>query len=89
MVASVDTFNCGVVQYAIPSQTFDKQLITRIDYTLNPKNHMYGRYLFDGYQFPAYFFSDQHPAHYAIGKPATAGPDRSRWARTTRSTGTR
>jgi hypothetical protein len=55
VVSSVDTFNCGVVKYAIPSQTFDKQLITRIDYTISPKNHMYGRYLFDGYQFPAYF----------------------------------
>jgi hypothetical protein len=55
VVASVDTFNCGVVKYAIPSQTFDKQLITREDYTINSKNHMYGRYLFDGYQFPAYF----------------------------------
>jgi hypothetical protein len=47
--------DCGVVKYAIPSQTFDKQLITRVDYTINSKNHMYGRYLFDGYQFPAYF----------------------------------
>jgi hypothetical protein len=52
---NVDIFNCGVVQYAIPSQTFDKQFITRVDYTINAKNNLYGRYLLDGYQLPAFF----------------------------------
>jgi hypothetical protein len=54
---NVDINNCGVVQYAIPSQTFDKQFITRVDYTLNAKNNLYGRYLLDGYQLPAFFFN--------------------------------
>jgi hypothetical protein len=54
---NVDIDNCGVVQYGIPSDTFDKQFITRVDYTLNSKNNLYARYLFDGYQFPAYFFN--------------------------------
>jgi Carboxypeptidase regulatory-like domain len=55
---NVDIDNCGVVQYAIPSELFDKQFVTRVDYTLNAKNNFYGRYLFDGYQLPAFFFPD-------------------------------
>jgi hypothetical protein len=55
--SSVDINNCGVVQYAIPSQLFDKQFVTRVDYTLNAKNNLYGRYLLDGYQLPAFFFN--------------------------------
>jgi hypothetical protein len=54
---AVDIYNCGVVQYAIPSQTYDKQFITRVDYTLNAKNNLYGRYLLDGYQLPAFYFN--------------------------------
>jgi hypothetical protein len=52
---NVDIYNCGVVQYAIPSQTFDKQFVTRVDYTLSAKNNLYGRYLLDGYQLPSFF----------------------------------
>ena len=55
--SSVDINNCGVVQYAIPSEKFDKQFVTRVDYTLNAKNNLYGRYLLDGYQLPAFFFN--------------------------------
>jgi hypothetical protein len=44
---------CGHVAYAIPSILYDKQFVTRIDYTLNARNHMYGRYFLDGYQSPA------------------------------------
>ncbi len=55
---NVDIYNCGVVQYAIPSELFDKQFVTRVDYTLNAKNNFYGRYLFDGYQLPAFFYDD-------------------------------
>jgi len=52
---AIDTNNCGVVQYAIPTDVFDKNLVTRVDYTINQKNNLYGRYLLDGYQFPAFF----------------------------------
>ncbi|MDP9038439.1 MAG: carboxypeptidase-like regulatory domain-containing protein [Acidobacteriota bacterium] len=45
----------GLVGYAIPSLVNDKQFVTRIDYTLNPKNNLYGRYFLDGYQAPAFF----------------------------------
>jgi hypothetical protein len=53
---------CGHVIYSIPSQNFDKQFITRIDYTINAKNHLYGRYMLDSYQLPAYFYPNQYPA---------------------------
>jgi hypothetical protein len=46
---------CGFVSYAIPYKQTDNQFVTRVDYTINPKNNLYGRYFIDGYQFPAYF----------------------------------
>ncbi len=45
----------GLVSYAIPSQVYDKQFVTRMDYTVNPKNNLYARYFLDGYQAPAFF----------------------------------
>ena len=54
-VASFDPNGCGFVSYAIPSQTTDNEFVTRVDYTINPKNHLYGRYFIDGYQNPAFF----------------------------------
>jgi hypothetical protein len=29
--------------------------VTRVDYTINAKNNLYGRYFIDGYQAPAFF----------------------------------
>jgi hypothetical protein len=52
---AVDTKGCGLVSYSIPSETFDNQFVTRADYTINPKNNLYGRYFIDGYQAPAFF----------------------------------
>ena len=54
-VASYDP-NCGKVQYAIPGDVYDNQWVTRVDYSINSKHSLYGRYLFDGYQFPSFFF---------------------------------
>jgi hypothetical protein len=51
-----DTNNCGFVSYSIPSQLFDNEFVTRVDYTVSSKQNIYGRYFVDGYQFPAYFF---------------------------------
>ncbi len=45
----------GTVTYQIPLQTFDNQFVSRIDYTLNTKNNLYGRYFIDGYQAPPFF----------------------------------
>ena len=50
-----DTGNCGFVSYAIPVDVFDNEFVTRVDYTINQKNHLYGRYFIDGYQAPAFF----------------------------------
>ena len=52
---SYDTSNCGFVSYAIPYLITDNQFVTRVDYTVSPKQNIYGRYFIDGYQFPAYF----------------------------------
>jgi hypothetical protein len=50
-----DTGNCGAVAYSIPSEISDNEFVTRVDYTINPKNHLYGRYFIDGYQAPAFY----------------------------------
>ncbi|HTZ73016.1 MAG TPA: carboxypeptidase-like regulatory domain-containing protein [Candidatus Aquilonibacter sp.] len=46
---------CGHVQYGIPNDFYDKQSITRIDYTINSRNTLYGHYFLDGYQLPAQY----------------------------------
>jgi hypothetical protein len=53
---AIDTNNCGLVKYAIPLQTSDNEFVTRVDWTINAKNNLYGRYFIDGYQAPAFFF---------------------------------
>jgi len=60
---------CGHVQYTIPNQNFDKQFITREDYTLGPKDNLYGRYMLDSYQLPAYFFPTDILVTTASGNP--------------------
>jgi hypothetical protein len=81
IAANNDPNNCGVVSYAIPSQIFDKQLITRADYTINGKNHLYGRYLLDGYQAPSFFsptnilLATPAPGNYERVQTATIGED--------------
>ncbi len=52
---AVDTKGCGLVSYSIPSDTYDNQFVTRVDYTISPKQNLYGRYLVDGYQAPAFY----------------------------------
>jgi Carboxypeptidase regulatory-like domain len=46
---------CGLVTYAIPSESAENQFISRVDWTINSKNSFYGRYLIDGYQAPAFY----------------------------------
>src|SRR6185437_15391885 len=50
-----DPNNCGFVFYAIPYALTDNQFVSRVDVTISEKNHLFGRYFIDGYQFPAYF----------------------------------
>lgn len=52
---AIDTQGCGLVSYAIPLENFDNQFVTRVDYTVTQKHNLYGRYLIDGYQQPAFF----------------------------------
>jgi hypothetical protein len=46
---------CGRVQYSIPNYNYDNQFITRVDFSINQSNHLYGRYMLDSYQFPPYY----------------------------------
>jgi hypothetical protein len=46
---------CGLVFYSIPSQQVENQFIGRVDWTINPKHSLYGRYFLDGYTSPAFF----------------------------------
>lgn len=52
---SCATNACGLVTYSIPSKVAENQFVTRVDWTINARNSLYGRYLVDGYQSPAYF----------------------------------
>jgi hypothetical protein len=52
---AVDTNGCGEVSYSVPLQQNDNQFVTRVDYSMTPKNNLYGRYFIDGYQAPAFF----------------------------------
>ncbi|QMV18759.1 carboxypeptidase regulatory-like domain-containing protein [Granulicella sp. 5B5] len=51
--AATDPNNCGAVSYYIPTVTTDNEFDTRVDYTINGRNHFYARYFIDGYQVPA------------------------------------
>ena len=48
--------DCGTATYSIPKNTYDNQFVTRVDLTISPKQNLYGRYMVDGYQQPAFFF---------------------------------
>jgi hypothetical protein len=52
---TVDINNCGLVSYFIPFLQTDNQFVTRVDWTINPKHNLYGRYFIDGFQAPAFF----------------------------------
>lgn len=45
----------GLVSYAIPSQLAEDQFVSRVDWTINSKHSLYGRYMLDGYQSPAFY----------------------------------
>jgi hypothetical protein len=81
IVPANDPNNCGVVSYAVPSQVYDKQFVTRIDYRLGAKNNLYGRYLLDGYQAPSFFsptnilLATPAPGNYERVQTATIGED--------------
>src|SRR5882762_1417189 len=46
---------CGKVSYGIPVQSNDSQFIGRVDWIINSKHSLYGRYFLDGYTLAAFF----------------------------------
>jgi hypothetical protein len=53
--SAIDKNNQGEVSFKIPSETYDNQFVTRVDYVINPRNSSYYRYMIDGYQAPSFF----------------------------------
>ena len=51
----VSTNPCGKVQYGIPANTEEDQIIGRIDYNQSQKNSIFGRYFISDYRNPAIF----------------------------------
>src|SRR5436190_21424202 len=46
---------CGKVSYGIPIQSNESQFVGRVDWTINPKHSLYGRYFLDKYTLAAFF----------------------------------
>ena len=69
----------GLVQFAIPGAVYDNQFVSRVDYNINSSNSLYGRYLIDGYQYPAYYYPNnilvtfQAPGQYQRVQSAVIG----------------
>jgi Carboxypeptidase regulatory-like domain len=78
--------NSGEVQFAIPGAVYDNLFVSRVDYNINSTNNLYGRYMIDGYQYPAYYYPNnilvtfQAPGQYqrvqsgVIGETWTISP---------------
>jgi Carboxypeptidase regulatory-like domain len=70
--------NCGTVKFSIPTEFYDNQFVTRVDWTITPKNNFYARYFIDGYQAPSFFSKEnvlitfQAPGNYERVQTATA-----------------
>jgi hypothetical protein len=71
--------NSGEVQFSIPGAVYDNQFVTREDYTINSRHSMFGRYMIDGYQYPAYYYPNnilvtfQAPGQYQRVQSAVIG----------------
>ena len=46
---------CGKVSYGIPVQSNESQYISRVDWIVNSKHSLYGRYFLDNYKLAAFF----------------------------------
>jgi hypothetical protein len=46
---------CGKVSFGIPVQSNESQYIGRVDWIINSKHSLYGRYFLDGYTLAAFF----------------------------------
>jgi Carboxypeptidase regulatory-like domain len=84
----VASFNSstGEVQFAIPGAVYDNLFVSRVDYNINSAHNLYGRYMIDGYQYPAYYYPNnilvtfQAPGQYqrvqsgVVGETWTVSP---------------
>ncbi|HEY1308655.1 MAG TPA: carboxypeptidase regulatory-like domain-containing protein [Vicinamibacterales bacterium] len=55
---STDPNGCGLVQYAVPAENTDWQMVTKVDYTINNKHSLFGRYIPTSYFSPPPFSLD-------------------------------
>src|SRR5215469_15393989 len=46
---------CGKVSYGIPVQSNERQFVGRVDWIINSKHSLYGRYFLDNYTLKAFF----------------------------------
>ncbi len=49
---STDPTGCGAIAVAPPNNSSERQVVGRIDYLMNSRNTLYGRYLIDDYRNP-------------------------------------
>ena len=76
---------CGKVSYGIPVQSDETQLITRVDWIINSKHSLYGRYFSDSYNLAAFFDphdilvtsttgNDEHAQTFVLGETYALNP---------------
>ena len=46
---------CGLLSYTVPAIDNEDEIVGRMDYVINPKHSLYGRYLVDDFRAPAPF----------------------------------
>jgi carboxypeptidase family protein len=83
-VSSAD--QCGNLKYGVPVIYNARQYVTRVDWTINHKHSLYGRYLQDNYDQPAPFSTtnylytttlgvNQRPQTFVLGETYTINPN--------------
>ena len=76
---------CGKVSYGIPVQSDDTQIVGRVDWIINSKHSLYGRYFSDAYNLAAFFDphdilvtsttgNDEHAQTFVLGETYTLSP---------------
>jgi hypothetical protein len=77
---------CGQIRYGVPVIYDARQYVTRVDWTINKKNSLYGRYLQDNYDQPAPFSTtnylytttlgvNQRPQTFVLGETFAINPN--------------
>ena len=76
---------CGQIHYGVPVIYDARQYVTRVDWVINQKNQLYGRYLQDNYDQPAPFSTtnylytttlgvNQRPQTFVLGETFAINP---------------